>query len=91
MGVIMRDLQQHDAACNWRKTQHGQNRSLHLPGRGQPGTTHCGNELNSTEWHIEKDSIQGVESERLNDQGTKCSNATAGDTVLMLAMAEWQK
>lgn len=86
MGSFMRDLQQHDTACDRWKTQQGQNRTLHLPGCGQPSTAHGGNELDGTKGDVEKNGVQITESEGLDDQGAECSNAAARDTMPLLAM-----
>lgn len=87
----MWDLQQHNTACDRWKTQQRQNRTLHLPSCGQPGTAHGGNELNGAKGDVEENGIQVTEPKGFDDQRTKCSNAAAWDTMPLLVIGSLMK
>lgn len=48
---------------------------------GDPGTTKSGNHLDGAEGDVEEDRGEGVEAERLDDEGAKSRNAAAWNTV----------
>ena len=81
MGCIVRNSQKHNAARDWRQTQQRENWPLHLPMSSQPRTAHRRDELHCAKWHIQQNSVEGIESKGLDNQGPKGRDASAGDTT----------
>lgn len=77
VGIIMRNLQQHDAACDGWEAQQCQDRALHLPNCRQPCATHRGDKLNCAKGNVEQHSMVRAQAERLDDQRAERGDAAA--------------
>lgn len=77
----MRDRQQHDNSHDRGHAKHCKYWPFLLPPRCQPRSSHCRDYLYSSEWHIEQNGLEAIETEGVDDQRAKGCDATTWNTT----------
>ena len=76
----MTDGQEHYAANYWGDAKECESRSFSLGPSSKGSASHCGNDLNCTEGNIQKNRIETVKSEIVDDQRPEGTDPATGNT-----------
>jgi hypothetical protein len=77
------DTQQHYNPNDGWDTEERESWSLALCPGGESSASHGSNDLNCSKWNVEKDGVEGVEAERVDDQGAEGRDTPTRDSVIV--------